>query len=93
MPKSGVRPVLRQATQAACRGEFAVRNNGQQCTTCWPTARRVIELRKAETTTGQGIERWCVDLATVTTEIGIAQVISQNEHNIGFFADSAAKLD
>ncbi len=49
-----------------------------------PTAGGVVEAGEAEAVLGEGVEIWCFDFGAVATEVGVAEIISQDEEDVGF---------
>ncbi len=55
---------------------------GEERRTRGTAARAVVELREAQPVRRQRVELWSGNLAAVTSEIGIAHVIGEDEHDI-----------
>ena len=51
-----------------------------------PAAGRVVELGESQAVFRHGIEMRCLNFTAVATEVGIAQVISHDEKEVGRFA-------
>ena len=46
------------------------------------TVRRSMIIRKAQALLRQSAQAWCIDLASIGRNVGIAQIICQNQYNV-----------